>query len=142
MVLIPALKSRVQDKINCLYPSLGLKIENGQLKDALDSAFEFVRYGNKYFDSNEPWKTRTSNPGLCADTLFNCIQIIANLSVMLQPFLPFSSEKVFSWLGVCSVWRLQNVSCGYVLPEFNLLFERLDKRNADDESAIHRANVK
>lgn len=132
----------VQDKMNCLYPSLGLKIENGQLKDALDSTFEFVRYGNKYFDSNEPWKTRTSNPGLCADTLYNCIQIIANLSVLLQPFLPFSSEKIFLWLGVCSEWRTQNVPYGYILPKFDLLFEYLDKSIADNESVKLSVKIK
>ncbi|MHB1151620.1 MAG: methionine--tRNA ligase [Eubacteriales bacterium] len=125
----------VKDKINCLYLSLGLKIEDGQLKDALDNTFEFVRYGNKYFDSHEPWKTRISNPGICAETIFNCIQIIANLSVLLQPFIPFSSKKVFTWLGVCSEWHPQYVPSEYILPETNLLFERLDKSSADDEAA-------
>ena len=118
---------------NTIYLSVGQKIEAGQFKDALDTIFDFVRFGNKYFDSKEPWKTRTSNSNDCGNTLYNCVQIIANLSVLLQPFLPFSSEKIFGWLDLNSTWRAQGVHCGYTLPEISILFERIDKSVIDDE---------
>jgi len=123
------------NSINSLYPAIGLKIENGQFKDALDTIFEFVRCGNKYFDLNEPWKTKTANIDQCSDTLFNCVQIIANLSLLLQPFLPFSSDKIFGWLNLNSLWKAQSVPCGYTLPEISILFERIDKSVIDDELA-------
>jgi methionyl-tRNA synthetase len=110
-------------------------VAKGCLKDTLDGIFEFIRYANKYFDSSEPWLTRISDPERCSDTLFNCVQIIANLSVLLQPFLPFSSEKVFGWLGLTAKWEPQFVPSGYALPQTEILFERIDKKVVDEELA-------
>jgi methionyl-tRNA synthetase len=47
--------------------------------------------------------------------------------VLLQPFLPFSSGKIFSWLSLKEDWTPQYVKSGTVLPEISILFERLDK---------------
>jgi methionyl-tRNA synthetase len=121
-------------RIKTIYPTVGKKIEDGQFKDALDTIFEFVRFGNKYFDTNEPWKTRTTNPELCENTLFNCVQIISNLAVLLNPFIPFSSSKVLEWLCLDNVWQPNCVPSGYVLPEISILFERLDKSIIDIET--------
>ena len=114
-------------KVEKTFDSVGKKIENGQFKDALDEIFGIVRFGNKYFDTNEPWKTRVSAPEKCDETLFNCVQLIANLSVLLAPFLPFSSEKIFEWLNLKSDWKPQTVDTGYEIPEISVLFVRLDK---------------
>lgn len=127
----PGIQSRVAD----LYRAVGKKIEEGQLKDALDTVFEFVRYANRYFDEKQPWKTRTEAPEQCAHTLFNCVQIIANLAALLFPFLPFSSEKLFSWFGLQNAWEPLAVPAGYRLPEISVLFERVDKRAAEEELA-------
>jgi methionyl-tRNA synthetase len=50
-----------KEKINDIYLKVGQKIEDGQFKDALEIIFDFVRFGNKYYDTTEPWKTRTEN---------------------------------------------------------------------------------
>ncbi len=84
-------------------------------------------FGNKYFDTNEPWNTRNLNPAGCEYTLFNCVQIISNLAVLLNPFLPFSSSRIFSWLNINNIWEKQYVSVKHKLPEISILFERLDK---------------
>ncbi len=110
------------------FTSVGQKIENGQLKDALGEVFDLIRLGNKYYDTEQPWKTRVSNPDKCGNTLYNCVQLIANLSVLLHPFLPFSSEKLFSWLGVRPEWTEQNVISGLLLPRISILFERLEHK--------------
>jgi methionyl-tRNA synthetase len=58
---------------------------------------------------------------------------IANLVVPLEPFLPFSSAKVRGWLAVDSAWSPKTVLAGFVIPEPEILFERLDKTVADEE---------
>ena len=83
-----------------LYVSVGEQIERGRFKDALDDIFEFVRKANKYFDSRQPWITRDTDQKDCADTLFNCVQLIAGLAVLLYPFLPFSCLLYTSPEGV------------------------------------------
>lgn len=133
--VIPAgsINGDIVNQIDSTFSLVGEKTQNGQFKEALDNIFELIRFGNKYYDFEEPWKTKIDNPQKCNQTLFNCVQIISNLSVLLHPFLPFSSEKIFLWLGLNSKWKPQFVSSGYVLPEISILFERLDKSIIDEE---------
>ena len=105
------------------------------IRDALAEGFELVRFGNKFFDDERPWVTRESDPAACANTLYQCVQIAANLAVLLAPFLPFSCAKVRGWLDLSADWRPQWVPAGAIIPEPELLFTRLDKKIADEEVA-------
>lgn len=116
-----------------LYELIGERIEKGNFKDSIDGIFEVVRKANKFFDEEQPWKTRTSDIQACGNTLYQCTQIIANLAVILTPFLPFSSEKVCGWLDIDSEWNFKEISAGYKLPEIEILFERLDKSVIEEE---------
>jgi len=82
------------------YEIVGALIENGCFKDALNSIFEFIRFSNKYYDSEQPWITVKTDPNKCGVTLNTCIQIIANLSIFLEPFLPFTSAKIKNMLDI------------------------------------------
>lgn len=117
------------------FSAVGSELERARCKDALARVFALVRFGNRYFDAGEPWKTRTSAPVACDDTLFNCVQFIAALAVLLAPFLPFSSQKLCGWLGICTKWTPQIVPAGYLLPEISVLFKRLGKEVAIAETA-------
>lgn len=128
-----ALNEEIGTRITGLYPRIGALIENGNLKEALDLVFDFVRFGNKYFDTERPWETRQNDMAACQNTLFNCIQIIANLALLLEPFLPFSSEKVKAWLKIDCGWRIKHISAGFAVPKPDILFERLDKAVIDEE---------
>lgn len=124
----------ISGQINALFPSVGRKIENGAFRDALTELFDFVRSANKFFDTEQPWITRNTDKAACDNTLYQCVQIIANLAVLLSPFLPFSSEKVCQWLGICPNWEKQSVPAGFALPEVEILFQRIDKRVIDVET--------
>ncbi len=123
----------IEAKIAELYTIVGTLIENGNLKEAIDTVFEFVRFGNKYFDTEKPWETRQADIAACNNTLFNCVQIIANLAVLLEPFLPFSSEKVKAWLKIDGGWSVKQIAASFVVPQPDILFERLDKSVVDEE---------
>ena len=127
------ISAEIAAKISEQYQIVGKLIEAGDLKEALDTVFGFVRYGNKYFDTERPWDTRSSNMDLCAETIYNCVQIIANLAILLEPFLPFSSAKIREWLSIESGWSEKGVPVGYIIPEPEILFERLDKKVIDEE---------
>ncbi len=129
------LNQDINNKIDFLYNIIGRRIESGNLKAAIDEIFDFARYANKYFDTEQPWITRTTDVSACGNTLYNCVQIIANLAVLLSPFLPFSSKKVCQWLTISADWEKQFVSTGYNLPEISLLFNRIDKKVVDEEVA-------
>ena len=133
--IIPAgiIEGGIKEKIENIYLNIGQKIEDGHFKDALEIIFDFIRFGNKYYDSTEPWKTRVENKGKCYNTLYNCVQIIANLAVLLQPFLPFSSQKITKWLNLNNEWKPQYVKEGSKISDISILFERLDKNIIEEE---------
>jgi len=115
------------EKIGRLYVETGEKIEKGRFKEAIDDIFAVVRYSNKYFDLHQPWNTRNTDLKDCRKTLYNCVQLIGNLAVLLEPFLPFSSEKVRGWLGLDDCWKIKTVPAGLALPETEILFQRIDR---------------
>ncbi len=106
--------------------TVGKQIEGGNFKNSLKTIFEFIRHSNKFFDAERPWITRTTDAASCENTLYQCVQIIANLAVLLSPFLPFSSAKVCSWLNIDTKWEKHSVSAGYILPEIEILFKRIE----------------
>ncbi len=123
----------IESRLDQLFNETGKRIETGNLKEAINGIFDFIRFANRYFDARQPWVTRTANKEDCHDTLYNCVQIIANLAVLLYPFLPASSEKVCSWLRLEAVWKKQYVNAGVLLPQTEILFERIDKRSVAKE---------
>ncbi len=124
----------INRKIDDLYVTVGRLIESGCFKDAIQEIFEFVRSANKFFDTEQPWITRNTDIAACHNTLYQCVQIIANLAILLSPFLPFSSEKILSWLPITGKWERQSVSAGYLLPETEILFQRIDKKVIEHET--------
>ena len=128
-----SINKEIEEKIISTFTSVGENIEKANLRDALEEIFELVRFGNRYFDAYKPWITRDTNINACENTIFNCVQLVANLATLLLPFLPFSSEKVCTWLALEQEWEPQFVRSGYIIPTREILFERLDKKIIDEE---------
>lgn len=131
----------ITGQIDDLFLSVGRQIENGAFKDSIAEIFEFVRNANKFFDARQPWVTRTTDKAACDNTLYQCVQIIANLAVLLSPFLPFSSEKVLGWLKINNKWERKSIPAGYPLPDVEILFQRIDKKVIEIESEKLRTDV-
>jgi methionyl-tRNA synthetase len=126
--------SAIRGALQELYPVVGKAIELGNFKDGLDAVFSFIRSANKYFDEQQPWITVRDDINKCSDTLFTCVQIIANLSILLQPYLPFSAEKIQQILGIEEhAWSFAEVPAGLPLNEVRILFQRIDKKKIREE---------
>ncbi len=123
----------IQEKVNRLYKEVGHCIETASFKLGLEKTFDLVRYSNKYFDEQQPWKQLNENPASCQKTIAECVYLIANLAHVLTPFLPFSSEKVKKMINVTeNEWRevlVQSKQLSNVKP----LFERIDTKRIDEE---------
>lgn len=128
------LDDEVSELIEKCYQETSRLIEKGNFKDAINNVFELVRWANKYFDTKAPWITRTEDEVECRNTLYQCVQLIANFATLLSPFLPFSSAKINKWLGIDETWEKKEVCGGYRLPEIEILFERLDKSVVEVET--------
>lgn len=123
----------IKGRIEALYASVGQKIEEGYLKLAIEEIFAFIRYANKYFDEKEPWKELKENKVSCDRTIANCMVIITNVIQLLNPFLPFSTEKVKGMLGMEKLnWHY--VPCGTEkIADIKPLFERYDVKRIEEE---------
>ncbi len=116
-----------------LYKDVETLIEDAQIKKSLETLFEFIRYANKYFDQQKPWIQIHEDKPSCDDTMTNCIYIISNLAALLQPFLPFSSEKVKDMLGL-GEFRWSEFEPGVkTLKDIKPLFERIDVGKIEEE---------
>lgn len=120
-----------------LYGSAGALIEEGRLKEALESIFAYVRGANKYFDERKPWVLIKENRDECGATLYECVQIIANLANLLHPFLPFACAKIRSFLTLEQPeWRIAAVPANRSLNRIELLFERIEPSRIDEETSL------
>lgn len=134
------INEEIHEAINKLYLEAGSKIEAGEFKGALEDIFVFIRNANKYFDKEQPWITVNTDKEKCSETLYNCVQIIANLSNLLSPFIPFSSEKIRTILKLKdNQWRYVEIFNGSSINEAQILFERIDKKKIEEELNKMRA---
>ncbi|CAG7648604.1 class I tRNA ligase family protein [Paenibacillus allorhizosphaerae] len=118
-----------------LYRKAGVLIEDGHLKEALELIFAHVRRANKYFDEQKPWIQVKQNREACAHTLFTCVQIIANFAQLLHPFLPFSCDKIRTFLSLGEPgWHWTDVPAGRTVHKLELLFERIDLSRIEEET--------
>lgn len=109
---------------------IGTAIEHFRFREAQQEMMNLARVGNKYLSDNEPWK----NPDIeRVKTVLNVsLQICANLSIVCQPFLPFTSEKLRNMLnlGAMSWSNAQSTNllpAGHALREPVMLFAKVDK---------------
>jgi len=121
------------EMIQSRYDEVGHLIEQGHFKQAIETIFETIRLGNKYFDTKQPWKEVHENREECKNTLLTCVHIIANCAQLLSPFLPFSSDKVKEMLQLAPFnWKpVENLT--YQTFQVNPLFDRIDLNQIEVE---------
>ncbi|GIO44350.1 methionine--tRNA ligase [Paenibacillus apis] len=120
-----------------LYRDAGVLIEDGRLKEAIELIFTYVRQANKYFDEQKPWVQIKENREACGRTLYSCVQLIANLANLLEPFIPFSCEKIRTFLTLEKPsWQLIFVPADLQVQKLELLLERLDVSRIEEELSI------
>ena len=86
------------------YPAgVGDLLERFRFRDALQEAMGLGRLGNKYFNDMQPWNTRKSDLRACGNTIHVSLQICASLSILLEPFLPSTCERLREMLSLDGV---------------------------------------
>jgi methionyl-tRNA synthetase len=102
-----------------------------KFRDAQKEAMNLARIGNKYLAETEPWKLAKTDMERVATILYISLQITANLSIAFEPFLPFSSQKLRSLLGLhtCDWSSLGSINLlpeGQTIESPELLFEKIE----------------
>ena len=105
-------------------------LETFHFRDALKEAMNLARLGNKYLADTEPWKVIKTDEGRVKTILNICLQISANLSTLMEPFMPFSSQKLREFMNIDVIdWDKMGdgvISAGHELGEAGLLFEKIE----------------
>jgi len=106
-------------------------LEAFRFRQALAEAMNLARLGNKYLADTEPWKVVKTDPERVRAIMYVSLQITANLAILLEPFLPFSMDKLRSWLGIADLsWdaagRTDILSPGHTVSSGELMFSKVE----------------
>lgn len=71
-----------------------------RFKDALRKIFALSKAGNKYFQEKKPWESLKKSPGDCRNTLYVSVNLVRSLAILIEPFLPFTAEKLWKQLNL------------------------------------------
>ena len=102
-----------------------------RFRDAQKEAMNLARIGNKYITECEPWKVWKTNPERVKTILYVSLQLVANLAIAFEPFLPFSSKKLRTLINMdtCDWSQLGStdlLKANHHLAEPELLFEKIE----------------
>ena len=106
-------------------------LDEFRFRDAQKEAMNLARIGNKYLADSEPWKLQKTDPKRVETILNLSLQLVANLAIAFEPFLPFSSKKLrhmlnmeeFDWNDLVSTTL---IAAGHKINKPELLFEKID----------------
>ncbi|OFX80104.1 MAG: methionine--tRNA ligase [Bacteroidetes bacterium GWE2_29_8] len=109
---------------------IGKSIETYRFREAINEMINLARLGNKYLADSEPWKIYATHPERVSTILNISLQIVANLAIVAEPFLPFTADKINKILNIeKSLWD----KAGSIILEGNhqinapsLLFDKIE----------------
>ena len=122
---------RIRKNVEC-------SIDLFRFREALKEAMNLARLGNKYLADAEPWKVVKTDPERVRTILNVALQITANLTIILEPFLPFSMEKLrksinLSILKWDNAGRTDLLVPGHMINKPELLFEKISDEEIEKQ---------
>jgi len=129
-------------------------IENYKFRDGLYEVIDLARKANKYMQDKEPWivaKSLTENPDnqkLIDNCLHLCLQLTANLAILVNPFLPFTAKKMCGMMKVVdrmldweNAGKMNLLNTGYPLKAPDLLFRKIEDEEMKAQVEKLHANL-
>ena len=119
------------EELQKIKASLERNIEHYHFREALKDAMAYSRIGNKYLADTEPWKVVKTDPERVKTILNIALQITANTAIAIEPFMPFSAEKMLKMLAVDKFgWEqlgsMELLAAGHAIGDAELLFEKIE----------------
>ena len=139
----------VLKEITLLKEKVETCLETFRFREALKEAMNLARLGNKYLADAEPWKVIKTDPERVKTIMNIALQITANLTILCEPFLPFSMEKLRRLINLDELkWKNAGkpdlLAPGHIINKPELLFEKIEDdaiiRQVDKLLATKKAN--
>jgi methionyl-tRNA synthetase len=119
--------AEVAAKTRETYEEAGKLIEKAELRAAVNTVFEYANFANKYYDAKTPWVLFKNDKAEFDKVAYSCLYIIANLSNLIQPFLPNAAAKIKEMIGIeqKTSWDIVALKDDIKIEKTELLFQRL-----------------
>ena len=118
---------------------IGDLILRHRYREAQLEAMNVARRGNKYLTEEEPWKFQKTDPDRVRTIMHLACQVVGNLGIVLEPFLPRTAEKISISFGVNgSTWKDVSstlINNGTLLGDLPILFTKIDEETVETEKA-------
>ena len=114
-----------------------LSIQNFKFREAMSYVIDVARLGNKYLTDTEPWKIFEENPERVKGIIHNSVQIVANISILCEPFIPFTSKKIRELLNISDLhWSNASssiVNAGHEISGKAHIFSKIEDKAIEDQ---------
>ena len=139
---VPKISNKYLDKeIFMELDTIKLKIESSikkfKFREAMSYVIDIARLGNKYLTDTEPWKIFKDEPERVKNIIHNSLQIVANISILCEPFLPFTSNKIKDHLNVSNLnWNdigKNILSSDHLISGKALIFSKIEDQIIEDQ---------
>ena len=122
----------ILNEVKSLKSKIKLCLNEFKFREAVKNLMNIARVGNKHLAETEPWKIKESDPERVEQILQTSYIIISYLSVLSEPFLPFTSIKLkkmiglnnFSWDMLDNV--IENIDYSYKIDKIEMLFRKIE----------------
>ena len=129
---------------------VGAFFDQFQIRQGVKESMDLARFANKYFNDRTPWKTIKSDPQKCATTLALCVDTIRTLSIILDPIIPFTTNRIRKILNLNenlrkNIWEESSanvIPAGHQLGTPEILFVKIEDEIIDKEIAKLKGNSK
>ncbi len=124
-------EKQIQEDIVKIKNNIEYSIENYRFREALKEAMDLARLGNKYLADTEPWKLIKTDEARVKTILHMSLQIAALCTTIMEPFIPFTTEKLRNMLGIekfawDKIGTEMPLVAGHQLNQAELLFEKIE----------------
>ena len=132
----------MQEKIDEAYEKIGKLIEKLEFREATLQIIAFLDEANKYYDEQKPWIQSKEDEEGFRNTMYTCCNLIANISNLLEPFMPDSSKKVREYLNIPkAMWERVEVKKGLELKNIEPLFTRITEKDLEEKNKKEEKTV-
>jgi methionyl-tRNA synthetase len=127
---VDLVEHHVLKQANDLKSKADQSMEKFMFRDALSKYVGIARIGNKYLADTEPWKLFKTDPEKVKEILRVSLELIKEFSVVIEPFLPNTSQKI---QGLLNLSKSREFAADHVLNKAELLFQKIEDQAIDDQ---------
>jgi len=127
----------VLNEVKSLKSKIELSLNEFKFREAIKNLMNIARVGNKHLAETEPWKIKESDPERVEQILQTSYIIITYLSVLSEPFIPFTSNKLMKMIGLNNFsWDMldnvsENIDYSFKIDKIEMLFRKIEDSEID-----------